>query len=85
MTKTEEMYRMVAAQSQSGKTKRAFAESRGMKYATFQYWSKRHREQHSDHAAGEFISLTETVEAKPRRESSMLVVTLESGTRVEIR
>ncbi len=85
MTKTEAMFKLVVAQSQSGKTKKAFAESQGMKYATFQYWSKRYQEQQGNSEAGTFIPLTEHVVSVPVREASMLVVILESGTRVEIR
>jgi hypothetical protein len=44
MAKAEQMFSLVEAQKSSGLGARAYSESLGIKFATFQYWCKRYRD-----------------------------------------
>lgn len=86
MTRAEQMYGIVKAWQQSGISKRFYAEQHNIKYATFQYWCKRNREQHSSERWSPFFAeLTSSIGVAEAASPSSVVITLASGTRIEVR
>jgi len=88
MTKSEKMFRVVEAWHRSGMGQQKYAARMGMAYSTLQYWSKKYREQHSSTAlqrVAEFVPFTVAEPMQAVDHHYSVVITLASGTRIELR
>lgn len=88
MTKSERMFRVVEAWQRSGMGQQKYASKIGMAYSTLQYWSKKYREQHLSTAiqrVAEFVPITVAEPMQAVDPHYSVVITLASGTRIELR
>ena len=88
MTKTATMFRVVEAWKRSGMGQQQYAARIGMAYSTLQYWIRKHRQQHTSTAlqhVAEFVPITVAEPAAVVEQPCTVVITLASGTRIEVR
>lgn len=88
MTKTATMFSVVEAWKHSGMGQQQYAARIGMAYSTLQYWIKKYRQQHTSTAlqrGAEFVPITVAEPAAAVEHPCMVVITLASGTRIELR
>lgn len=88
MTKTATMFRVVEAWKRSGMGQQQYAARIGMAYSTLQYWIRKYRQQHTSTAlqhAAEFVPITVAEPAAVVEQPCTVVITLASGTRIEVR
>ena len=89
--KREQMYAMVESWQRSGMSQQAYAEQQGVSYSTMLYWCRQYREQrktvqgHELVRHREFVPLVTEISSQDTHEASMVVITLASGTRIEVR
>jgi len=86
MQKQEEKFKVVEAWKQSGLSAQKYAVQIGMPYATLQYWAKRYRlaNQQTAEPSGRFIALEAPKQPRHIASPSGIVITLPSGTRIEV-
>ena len=88
MTKAAKMYRVVEAWQRSGMGQQKYAAKIGMANGTLQYWIKKYREQRVSTALtpmAEFVPITVADPVAVIEQSYAVVITLASGTRIELR
>lgn len=93
MRKREAMFEQVEQWQRSGMGKERYAKQHDISYGTFQYWCARYKEHHSETSitrqrtmeAPTFVPLTVAEDRTVEASMSTIVITLASGTRIEIR
>lgn len=88
MTKTAMMFRVVEAWKRSGMGQQHYAGRIGMAYSTLQYWIRKYRQQHTSTAlqhVAEFVPIMVAEPAAVVEQPCTVVITLASGTRIEVR
>jgi hypothetical protein len=53
----QEMFEVIELWKQSGLSQRAFCEQQSLKFHTFYYWYKRHKQQNSNNSEAAFLKL----------------------------
>jgi hypothetical protein len=85
------MYAMVESWQHSGMSQQAYAVQQGVSYATLQYWFRHYRAHHNTSQVHElarhreFVPLLTETALPGAHEASTVVITLASGTRIEVR
>jgi transposase-like protein len=85
------MYAMVELWQRSGVSQPAYAEQQGVSHSTILYWCRQYREQrksvqgHELVRHREFVPLRTEISSQDTHEVSVVVITLASGTRIEVR
>lgn len=93
MRNRETMFEQVEQWQRSGMGKERYAKQHGISYGTFQYWCARYKEHHAAKSsslqrtteAPTFVPLTVAEDRTVEASMSTIVITLASGTRIEIR
>ena len=89
--KRDKMYAMVESWQRSGMSQQAYALQQGVSHATLQYWCRQYRTQHNTSQGHElvrhreFVPLLTEPTLSGSHEASVVVITLASGTRIEVR
>ena len=91
MTKEAKMFRVVEAWHGSGMSKERYAVKSGLSRSTFQYWTKRYAQSRAGSLAPEFAPLAPAFVQMPvvstetlQETLTKIVITLPSGTRIEV-
>jgi transposase-like protein len=85
------MYAMVESWQRSGMSQQAYALQQGVSHATLQYWCRQYRTQHNTSQGHElvrhreFVPLLTEPTLSGSHEASVVLITLASGTRIEVR
>lgn len=88
MRTTARMFRVVEAWQRSGMGQQKYAEKAGIPYSTLQYWIRKYRQQHLGTAlqpTAEFVPITVAEPMTVTEDQYTVVITLASGTRIEVR
>jgi len=93
MQNRDAMFEQIKQWQRSGIGKQRYAEQHGIKYGTFQYWCARYKEHHANQAISlmrttevpTFVPMTVAEDRTAEASVSTIIITLASGTRIEIR
>lgn len=90
MTKQEKMFGVVEGWPTSGLSKERYAAELGLSTSTLHYWFKNYRERGGNHRhsapapASSFIEIPVVRDQNPEALQGRSVITLASGTRIEV-